>query len=379
MRLYSAKEYASINWSNSSKESPLKSYLETLLKSGPSSFIANVKSEIYILQIEDQFLPITLNNREYDNSYVTSIISYINYAEDEMQRHGMGVLKMLLKPILIMLKGALKLCNSNKIIAINNFLLSTNLFNPLSEKQIQGTLKFLSMQFPDHTILIRSLNTITHKEMLDSLKKLNFSIITSRSIYFFDPKNLSKIGSKRRWIIKKDKDIQNQSAIQIIDHESFKKEDAHHIKRLYDLLYLEKYSRCNPDFTVNFFEEVIEKKFIELKGILYNGDIKGVIGYLKLNNTMTTPIVGYDTSFSEDLGLYRLLTALAIEESIKSNLLFHMSSGVGHFKRSRGAFQILESLAIYCNHLPFYRRALWKILSLLFNKIGARLLKKYKL
>lgn len=266
MRLYSAKEYASINWSNSSKESPLKSYLETLLKSGPSSFIANVKSEIYILQIEDQFLPITLNNREYDNSYVTSIISYINYAEDEMQRHGMGVLKMLLKPILIMLKGALKLCKSNKIIAINNFLLSTNLFNPLSEKQIQATLKFLSMQFPDHTILIRSLNTITHKEMLDSLKKLNFSIITSRSIYFFDPKNLSKIGSKRRWIIKKDKDIQNQSAIQIIDHESFKKEDAHHIKRLYDLLYLEKYSRCNPDFTVNFFEEVIEKKIHRAKG-----------------------------------------------------------------------------------------------------------------
>jgi hypothetical protein len=105
----------------------------------------------------------------------------------------------------------------------------------------------------------------------------------------------------------------------------------------------------------------------------------GVIGFFKIKGIMATPIVGYDTKLPESLGLYRLLTALVLEESLSSGAIFHMSAGVGHFKRQRGAFQVIETMAVVCNHLPFYRRFIWKSLGFLLNKIGAPVLKKYKL
>jgi hypothetical protein len=94
---------------------------------------------------------------------------------------------------------------------------------------------------------------------------------------------------------------------------------------------------------------------------------------------MTTPIVGYDVNAPEQLGLYRLLTACVLEESLSSGLIFHMSAGVGHFKRQRGAFQELETMGIVCTHLPFHRRFVWKVLGALFNTVGAKILVKNKL
>jgi len=104
-----------------------------------------------------------------------------------------------------------------------------------------------------------------------------------------------------------------------------------------------------------------------------------VIGFFKKKKIMATPIVGYDTTLPDSLGLYRLLTVLMIEESLSTNTLFHMSAGVGHFKRQRGAFQELEFMSAQYKHLALYRRILWKSLALLFNGIGAPILKKYKL
>ncbi|MBI5274340.1 MAG: hypothetical protein HY860_04715 [Chlamydiales bacterium] len=52
---------------------------------------------------------------------------------------------------------------------------------------------------------------------------------------------------------------------------------------------------------------------------------------------------------------------------------------MGHFKRKRGAFQEIESMAVACNHLPFHRRFVWKAVGFLLNKIGTPILKKYKL
>jgi hypothetical protein len=94
---------------------------------------------------------------------------------------------------------------------------------------------------------------------------------------------------------------------------------------------------------------------------------------------MATPIVGYDTNLPESLGLYRLLTASVLEDALSSQTVFHMSAGVGHFKRQRGAFQELESMAVLCHHLPFYRRFVWKALGICLNKIGAPILRRYKL
>lgn len=379
MRIYSIEEWPLIPWPHTEEGQKLRSFFEPILKEGISNFVANVETQVYILQVDDVFIPLTVNDKEYSNSYVCSMYSFLLYAEEEMRRHRKHFLRIFTSPVLLFLKYCFRWGKINRLVIVNNYLLSTNLYPSLSAEQVQRMSPFIKNLFPDHAIMFRSLNTFTEANLYHALSKIGCECITSRSVYFFDPKNYPSLPSKKRWIIQKDLKLKNQEYIQILQHDHFQVSDALDIKRLYDLLYLEKYSDFNPAFTVRFFEQAILEKTYILTGIRYKGRLVGVIGFFKNRDVMATPIVGYDTQLPERLGLYRILTALMLEESISSQVIFHMSAGVGHFKRQRGAFQELETMAVICNHLPFHRRFLWKSLAFFLNRIGAPILKKYKL
>lgn len=378
MRLYSQDDFTKIPWPTCEEGKRLKSFFKPIFQEGSSVFIANADAKLYILHIDDLFLPITVNEKEYKNSYVCSMYSFLLYAEEEMRRHRTHWLRFFLSPFFWMLKGWFRFSQINKLAIVNNFFLSTNLYPNLPSTEVDRIFSFLKKTFPDHVLLFRSLNSYSEKDLSQTLQKLGFHLITSRSIYFFDPKLYDSIGSKKRWIIQKDQKLFEQEGIEKLSHEDFHLKDAPEIKRLYDLLYLEKYSRFNPDFTVRFFEEAIGNKTFTLSGFRHHGHLVAVIGFFKTKNVMATPIVGYDPTLLDKLGLYRMLTAEMIKQSLSTQTLFHMSAGVGHFKRQRGAFQEIESMAVFYRHLPLYRRLIWKSLGCLLNKIGAPILRKYK-
>lgn len=379
MKIYSSQQWSEIPWPNTIEGQHLKNLIEPQLRYGTDHFISNVDSQLFILHINDCFIPVSVNEKEYSNSYVCSLYSYLSYAEEEMDRHHKFILKTLLSPLLTIVKYAFKLCKINKVAIVNNFFFSTNLFDSLTDDELKKIHLFLLKTFPNHAILFRSLNNYFEKKIINYLDKLNYNFITSRSIYIFDPHHLRHLSSKKRWIIQKDHKLIFQNSITIINEDDFTKADASKVKDLYDQLYLKKYSSLNPNFTIDFFKKMIETKTISLKGILFRDKLVAVIGYFKKKGIIATPIVGYEIDLLEKLGLYRILTALILQESINTDCPFHMSAGVGHFKRQRGAFQELESMAVYIKHLPLYRRLLWLSLSFLFNKIGAPILKKQKL
>lgn len=379
MRLYSKEEWPLIPWANTEEGRRMRAFFEPLLKEGVQPFISNVQSEIYILHIDALFIPITVNEKEYHNSFVCSMYSFLLYAEEEMRRHKRHLLRIFLSPCLMLLKLWFRWSKINQQVIVNNFLSSTNLYDHFSPQQASRVSKFLQARFPCHAIVFRSLNAYTEKNLIEALSERGGDLITSRSVYFFDPKYYPLLPSKKRWIIQKDIKLKEQDQIQILQHEDFQLSDATEMKRLYDLLYLEKYSYFNPAFTRRFFESALQDRTFNLCGVRYNGRLVGFIGLFNMKGILATPFAGYDTKLPANLGLYRLLIASALEESLSSNAIFHMSAGAGHFKRCRGAFQERESMAVFCDHLPIYRRFIWKILRTLFNEIGARMLKKYKL
>jgi hypothetical protein len=379
MRLYSKEDWHLIPWPQTDDGRCMRSFFESMLEKGATTFISNVKSTIFILQCDDLFIPITMNDKEYDNSYVCSMYSFVSYAQAEMKRHRKHVLRAFTYPFLSLLKLWFRLSAVNKLVAVNNFFLSTNLYGTLLPHEIDRICTFLQHRFPNHAIVFRSLNMYTEENLILTLKKLGYTFVTTRSVYFFDPYRYSTLPAKKRWIIQKDKKLCNNPKIQIIQHKDFCLRDAPDIKRLYDLLYLKKYSSYNPAFTTRFFEQAIQHKMCTLTGIKYEGQLVGVIGFFTMRGIMATPIVGYDTNAPEQLGLYRLLTVCALEESLSKGTLFHMSAGAGHFKRQRGAFQELETMGVMCSHLHFHRRFLWKVLGAFFNTIGAKILVKNKL
>ena len=93
---------------------------------------------------------------------------------------------------------------------------------------------------------------------------------------------------------------------------------------------------------------------------------------------MTTPVFGYDTAVPQEIGLYRMLSAVLLRQSAEEGCLLHESAGAAQFKRNRGATAEIEYSAVYDRHLPFYRRMGWAMLSPLLNRVGVPIMKKHK-
>lgn len=375
--LYFASDLEALDWPERYEDSLVKKLFLPMMKEGATTYVKNGSSELALIKVGDKIVPFTINDTEYSNSYVTSIYSYLTYAEEEINRHNMQALKFIMKPALKILGQWFKKALINRTVIVNNFLLSTNLYDPLSDNEIEQIHNFLLKKFPSHTLIFRSLNNRTEKSLMKKVKKLSYQMITSRSIYFFDPN--TPIPSKNRWINTSDNKLFSQKGISVMEHKDFRETDIPRIKELYNFLYLEKYTHLNPQFSEKFFHNAIKSKSFTLYGIKYMGKLVAVVGYFIQNGVITTPIVGYDISLPKSLGLYRMLMSIVIERSLTLKHLYHMSSGVGFFKRQRGATQEIESMGVYINHLTWFRRAPWKLFQYIFNGIARPLIIKYKL
>ncbi|MCF7853053.1 MAG: GNAT family N-acetyltransferase [Simkaniaceae bacterium] len=379
IELYDAGNLSDLNELLTRERSLIRHYVAGLIREGAESYVANVKTKVIFLRVDDYLLPLTINESEYENSYVASAYAVIPYAEEEMERHGKPWLKWWLKPLFFLLKRWLKWAKINRMVIVNNALFSTNLYESLTAEQIGAITVFLRERFPAYTITFRSLNERINPFLTNELKKQRYRVITSRSVYFFDPEQFSRMPSKNRWIYKRDLALLEQEGIEVIPHEAFEPTDIPRIKELYDALYLEKYSLFNPQFTARFFEEALAHRTLTFTGIRYKERLVAVIAFFTCQDVMTTPIVGYDLTLPPALGLYRMVTALVIGHALKTGLLFHMSSGVGHFKRQRGAFQVIESTAVDIDHLSLFRRLPWLAFAALFNTLGRSILIRDKL
>ncbi len=94
---------------------------------------------------------------------------------------------------------------------------------------------------------------------------------------------------------------------------------------------------------------------------------------------MTTPLFGYDTALPQKLGLYRMLTAICIQEASAQKLQLNHSSGAAHFKRVRGMLPDSEYTALFDDHLPAHRRLIWRLLECLFNGVARPIVTQMKL
>jgi hypothetical protein len=330
-----------------------------------------------VIQLGDLVFPVTINDKEYQNSYVCSPYNhYIIYAKEELKNLKNPFLEGILTQVLNLLGSLLKAGKINRVVIVNNWLISTNLYPKVSEEQISEIVNFLQMRFPGHSILFRSLSPFKDLPLPKIFARVGGKLLMSRQVYFLDP-NHSKVWTNKSY--KRDLSHYKKSLPEMGGPESISKEDYARIVELYRLLYIDKYSIHNPLFNVHLIELAHQKQILELKIFRENGVIQGVLGFFIRHGQMTTPLFGYDTTLSLDKGLYRVLSTHLVHEAKARNLFLHQSSGAAEFKRSRGAVPELEYTAIFDSHLPLYRRWTWNFLRGLINGVGSKLLEKYEL
>ncbi|WP_144449726.1 GNAT family N-acetyltransferase [Halalkalibacter nanhaiisediminis] len=356
----------------------VKRFFYPLVKGESTQYIENAKTTIALLSVNDILLPVTINEKEYENAYVSSLFShYISYAIEELYLLKQPILEKGLTYLMKSVGSFLKQTGIDKVVYVNNWLFSTNLQIDLTSTQIKRIVEFLTKKFPEHMIVFRSLSDYLHEDLISSFKENGFKELVSRQVYIAKPWNQLK--KRQREHIKKDERQLIQHGYEQIEDIEPTEENMEQIKELYNQLYIGKYSNFNPLFTTAFYRHCMENELFKFIGISKDGKMLGCIGYWNRNGVMTTPILGYRVDLGNKLGLYRVLSNLIYQEGERHGLIGHWSSGASDFKMNRGAVSSLEYSMIYNDHLSFKRRMGVGLLRVLCNQIGIKLLRNKNL
>lgn len=369
-----------VPWPDTADGALARHYLEPMMREGTTRFIANANTRLHILALGDRVLPLTINDDEWSNSYVCSPYThYVSYAREELRALKEPKLE---RPLDLALRGLgswLRAGNINRTVHVNNWLLSTNLYPRLSGEELRRITALLVERFPRHALVFRSIHEIEGPEWRQDFESLGYRMLASRQIYYHRPGDLTFIDRQARKIWNKDRRLLERSGYEVLGPEQLTCGDLPRLLELYNLLYLDKYSYKNPQFTEPFLSQALNHGTLVLKALRKDGRIDGVLGFYARNGTMTTPLFGYDTSLPQELGLYRMLSVLTHESAAERGLLLHLSSGAAGFKRCRGARPKIEYSAIHDAHLPPVRRLAWASLRRVVNHLAVPLLEKHDL
>ncbi|KAF4325887.1 hypothetical protein G195_000521 [Phytophthora kernoviae 00238/432] len=234
-------------------------------------------------------------------------------------------------------------------------------------------------RYPEHAVVFRSLCPGLHADLTDKLKQAGCQLIPSRQIYLYRANDPNFGNAKSRWLLKRDYELLAKHGYEFVSEANLTEEDIPRIAELYKLLYLEKYSYDNPQFSEHFIAAAKAPGALTLYGLRKEGRIDAVMGYFCRNGVMTTPLFGYDTALPQSIGLYRMLSACLIGQARENGHLLHESAGAAQFKRNRGAVSDFEYSAVYERHLPMSRRWCWLLLDRLLNCVGVPLMRRMKL
>lgn len=375
LKLFDARQIDQLPWPNTPDGHYARKFLYPLIKNGVKHYIDNVDTTLYALLIDDLVLPVTVNDTQYDNSYVCSPYGhYIGYALDSIDNMKSSLIRRPLKAAVKTMARLFRFGKLNQVVIVNNWLFSTNLYPKISQEQVSAIRQFLQKHFPEHAILFRSIHTYGNAELYGVFEKNRFDMIASRQVFFMNAADESIFQSR---ILKSDFSLLKKSQYEVVENEQLSDEIVPMLTELYRSVYLGKHSKLNPQLNQNFMKLTIDNRILHLKALRKNGRIDGVAGYFSRGNTMTSPFLGYDTTQPKESSLYRLTSTLLTQEAREKKMLFNLSSGASFPKKIRKGIPTLEYNAVYHGHLSIARRLPWYFLKGVMNSVGKVFMKSY--
>lgn len=363
---------------------PLDSAAARYVREHAERGIGNLICELQLLDLGRWQMPVSINQggERIDNCYVVSpLTAYSGYARDELQRLPSRLLAAVLRPLVAAVERLLKAARIERIVQVNNWLLSTNLYP--SDWQGEGLdelTRLLRERFPGHAFGFRSLNPASNGVLLARLRTLGYLAVPSRQVYLFDGRNGADSAYLRHHNCRLDATLLRRSGYRVETGETLTSDEFERIETLYNLLYLNKYSTLNPHYSAAWLAQGQRDGWLELRVLRTAcGRIDGVAGWFASDAVLSAPIVGYDTALPPRAGLYRQLTRLCLEEAAKRRMPLNFSSGAAHFKRLRGGEAQIEYSMVQIAHLPLRQRLVWRTLAALLQGLGVPLMRKLKL
>lgn len=355
-----------------------RAYIEGIARAGATAMIPNVATRWLALRSGDRVYPVTVNDGDLGDSYVCLPHSaYILYARAELDLVDTGRLRPLLRVLIAGADRLLRWGRVNRIVHVDNWLLSTNLHGDWAGEDLPAIRAFLAARFPDHAIAIRSLDPWSSPALLNAARRDGWMLLASRQIWVVE--DLARAWGPRR-CKRQDQALLAASGLAVETFATMTQADADHIADLYHQLYVGKYSPLNPVFSPAWILMTWRENILAYRAVRdTDGTLLAVAGSLVRGDILTPPVVGYDTARPRKQGLYRIATLLFTELAAERGLKLNGSAGASEFKRNRGATGVIEYMAIAAAHLPWRRRAVLGFMRLVLDRLAVPMMRRRQL
>ncbi len=358
-----------VTLSEAPQDDLLRRWFRPLLERGTAWCAPNLATTPAFLRVGEIELPLTVNEAEWENSWLCSPWThYITYAREEIDRAVGPVTSALGGALLGGLGTWFRKAEINRVVMVNNWLHSTNPWPRWEAEDLPAVLEAMTQRWPGHAIVFRSVNPKESAPLLAALDRAGAMLVPSRQIWWYEAGSEAVTKSPD---FRKDVRLLRRGDLGIVPHEAIEEADFENLTKLYSRLYVEKYSRQNPRYTADWLGHLHRENLARFTALREpGGRLVGVEACSELHGVLTSPIVGYDLDLPRELGLYRRLAAVPVLEAKKRGIPLNLSAGVGQFKALRGGEAVMEYLGVYVRHLPVSRRAPWRAV----HELSARLL-----
>jgi hypothetical protein len=342
------------------------------------AFVANLEADVHQVDAGGLALPVTVNDETQKNAWVCSpLTTYSDYALEETRRMVPRLIAPPLSGVISLAGRWMRHAGLDRAISVNNWLISTNLYPPAEAVDLDALVASCRSRWHDHAIWFRSLNHEQHADWMRVLVAAGFDLIPTRQVWLFRQLRSRARQHQNLW---RDLHLLRTTPLEAVSHDAFTDRDFAHSETLYAQLYLDKYSRLNPGYTAAFLKAWHREGLLEFAGFRdRTGQLRAVVGMFGQGSLLTAPIVGYDTAWPQEAGLYRLLMAHVLKTTIERDAELNLSAGAAHFKRLRGGTPAIEYSAVFGKHLPRSTRRALDALRMLTTKLGVPLMKRFEL
>ena len=350
------------DWPTSEQAELAHRILPEYLRSGPSHLVANADVAMRIWQAGDEILPVTYRASppaDHTADVCSPWNHYVRYPIEEIDRHQAGPKAALTRALVRLGSLLLRASQIDHVVSVNNWLLPTNPAIDLSADELERMTMGLRQQFPDRSIVIRTVNPALDRALPERLQASGYRLVASRTVYVLDP---SSRAYQRNKNVAKDRRLLERTDYAHVTHDELTVADMTRLAELHRLLYIEKHTPLNIQLTPWFFEAAWRNRWCEFYALRRDGRIDAYAAWYELNGLVTAALVGYDTRLPMELGLYRRAMALTSEHARRRGLPLHWSAGAAAFKHHRSAVPSVEYDAVFINHLPHLRRMGWHML-----------------
>jgi hypothetical protein len=356
------------------------SLLDIFASDPAERLIANLNTRLFGLAAGAIVIPASTNDaKDAPTCYLCcASAAYVDYAREELRNfEGSPATGLAMQLLLKLAAPIVKATGFDHQVQPNNWLFSTNIWCGLSRAEIEETTAGLLAAWPGRAIVWRSLNELTDADVIASFAAAGYHLFPARQVYIFDCRRGQPPAHRDE---KRDMVLLGRADYEVVPPDGMRSDDFGRIEALYGMLYLEKYTPLNPQYTARLLERLHEAailRFFGLRGT--SGRLDGVVGFFEQSEVMTAPVVGYETGTDQETGLYRRLMAIGLTRARERRLLFNMSAGAAGFKRNRGALPAIEYAAVYNRHLPWKSRAAAAIVRIVLERVGVPTMRKFKL